>query len=60
MADPETNDIDLETATEWLDATSATALAGANGYKFFRFKVVLKGPGPAVTSITVGWRYPVE
>jgi hypothetical protein len=58
LADPATNAADLESATEWVDATSASELAKLNGYMFFRFKIRLKSPSPAVTSVTVGWRYP--
>jgi len=54
---PSTDSADENNATGWMNSSNLGAL---DGYRWFRFKVVLttvSGSYPSVTNVTVGWSY---
>ena len=55
--DPVTGKADETNSTAWVNSSNLSAL---QGYRWFRFKVILttvSGSYPSVTNVTVGWTY---
>ncbi len=60
QSDPLTGAADNSNTSAWVKLGSSTTTSVLNGYRYFRFKVILKpvlGDYPEIDSVTVHWEY---